>query len=185
MLAPGQTIIVSGSGTATIGEITKLYLPFIIGLTAIAILIVKVRTMMKGDGIPKKLIRLYFSIKSSMETVWLSGLLFWLATADFISFYSVEKQTLMVAVIALITSIIFTGYMASIGRSKWRLFAISNPVASILLYIIVIITSHELWPLPVSASYSDVYIQWLGLMSFAIIIYMVIWGRREIVNVRL
>jgi hypothetical protein len=56
---------------------------------------------------------------------------------------------------------------------------ISNPIASILLYAIIIIAGFDLWPLPLSPSYSFVYIQWLGLMNMAIIIYMAIWGRKD------
>ncbi|HEU4605080.1 MAG TPA: hypothetical protein VFS46_02460 [Nitrososphaera sp.] len=142
----GSTVTVTGFNTPTAGEVTQLILPFAIGATAIPIVVLQTRKAAKNEPSPpsynriREGIRLYFAVKASLETVWLAGILSWFISAAYPAFYPLESRVLsMIGMIALISAIAISGYVAALAKSrKLRgIFAAGTAIASIVFYFIL------------------------------------------------
>lgn len=134
----GQTIVVTGSASPTVGEISELYLPFAIGLAAAVVLILRAVLVSRKHNRAERVVRIFFAAKSSFETVWLTGILFWLATASYL--VSLEaRYTLVLLTSAALASITFGGYAASTikSRSHYLKFAVGTSIATAVFYFIL------------------------------------------------
>jgi hypothetical protein len=134
-IARGQTVVVTGSSMPTIGEVTQLYLPFTIGTATLSFLIIRARKIAKENQLGKvqKGIRIYFAAKAAIETVWISGLIFWLVIAAYSILYPLETRLLTVLSMITIIAVITTGsYAAVIAKSQkvQRVVAIATAGAS-------------------------------------------------------
>jgi hypothetical protein len=177
---PGMTIIVTGSDAPTLGEITQLYLPFIFGVASATLLSLKARNVMR-HGIRNSIIRLYFLIKSSVETIWLSGLILWFGFTG-LSIYSYEEYTVMLSLTIFLISITILGYASAIARSKHKWFVISASIASIVFYTTLYFDHNEpmIYGFVPSELYPNTFLAFIAtLISLAIAIYMAIWGRKD------
>jgi hypothetical protein len=134
-VARGQTVVVTGSSVPTMGEITQLYLPFAIGAVTLSFLILGTRRIAKQNHLGKvrKGIRIYFAVKAAIETVWLWGILFWLAMAAYPILYPLETRLVSVlSMTAIIAAITAGSYFAAVAKSQkvQRVVAIATAGAS-------------------------------------------------------
>jgi hypothetical protein len=136
----GYTIFVGGSTTPTIGEITHVYLPFIIAGIAIPFSILRANKVAKTTGRPRLEmgIRIYFAAKFALEVGWFSGSLVWLVSDGYSLIY--PYGTVIITAIALtviVASISAGSYFAATIRSKkkWTKTAITVSLASIVFYL--------------------------------------------------
>lgn len=109
----GQTIVVDGSAAPTAGEVYQMYLPFATGLAAAAILIPRAASISRKKA--ERAVRTFFAAKSSFETVWLSGVLFWLATTSYVL---ETRSAFVLSALPVLASITLAGYAASIVKSR-------------------------------------------------------------------
>lgn len=133
-LSRGWTMIVTGQTMPTAGEITQLYLPLAFGVAAISALTLLAFRRIHAQTADEKAIRIYYIIKSSYETVWLSGVVFWLTTATYLT---AEKYGVVVVMTAGLAAITIGGYVAAGAKSRkvQRLFAMGTSAATVALYL--------------------------------------------------
>jgi hypothetical protein len=143
------SVTVIGTGMPTMGEVSQLILPFSIGEVTVPLMILKARRLARNErnssaGAKHSRLRLgnrlYFAFKSSVETVWLAGLLFWFFFAAYPSFHSLEFRILsMVSIITVVVAITVGGYIAALARSNkdHTILAIATAAASILVYFLM------------------------------------------------
>lgn len=176
----GQTIVVTGSAVPTAGEVTQLYLPFAIGLAAGTILILQAASVSRKQNRLERTVRIFFAAKSSFETAWLSGVLFWLATTSYIS--SVETRfVLVLSALAVLASITFGGYAASIVKSRTRhlKFAVGTSVATAAFYFILTF-SNTFDQYRVPQFTPDAFVSFVAVVVNALVAtYLLIVQRRE------
>ena len=133
-LGIGQTIIVTGSGAPTTGEITQLYLPLALGLASFAILMLRVMQISRKTSAHftrEKVARVYFAAKSSFETVWLAGVLFWLASAMPYLPAIEARCAFVLSASAALAAIIVAGYASAIIMPKTRHLAFAMATSAI------------------------------------------------------
>jgi hypothetical protein len=137
----GQTVIVAGGNVQpTMGEIAQFYMPLAIGAAALSFLVMVARKMAKADsGKIRKGVRYYFAAKASIETVWLSGIMIWLASAAYQILYSLETRLFHVlGTTAIIAAIAAGSYVAAIARPRLqRMFAVGAASVSFAFYLLL------------------------------------------------
>lgn len=176
----GQTIVVSGYTAPTAGELTQLYLPFAIGLAASVILIPRAVSVSRKQNRVERAVRVFFAAKSSFETVWLTGILFWLATTSYVSLLEARYAFVLLASAAL-AAITFGGYAASLVKSRTRhlKFAIGTSVTTAAFYF-VLTFSNTLGQYRVPQFTPDALVSFLAVIVNALVAaYLVIMLRRE------
>lgn len=147
-VAAGQIVSVSGgSSLPTTGEIAQLYLPLAIGAAAIAFMVTKAIkiTKEKGESRSNRMmrggVRIYFAVKSSLETVWLAGLLSWLVLAAYPTLqpFAETRFVSLLTIIAIIAAITVGGYIAAIAKSRkiQSIAAIGAASATIIFYVLM------------------------------------------------
>lgn len=142
-IGPGATIQVNNDDNnngsleilPTFGEIIGFYLPLAIGAAGLIILIpvAKRNANDLGFGKIRKGIKIFFAAKSSIESIWISGLAVWLVTVAYPVLQPLETRLVsVIAVIAVIAAITAGGYIATLSKAR-RLqnsFAVSLSSAS-------------------------------------------------------
>lgn len=138
-LGIGQTIMVTGSSAPTTGEMTQLYLPFAIGAATFAVLMLRVVRISKqgAHSNRERIVRAYFAAKSSFETVWLAGVLFWLTMWASYLYPIGERFTFALSASAALAIIIILGYASVLTLSKARqsIFAATASGTTAAFYI--------------------------------------------------
>lgn len=137
----GQTVLVAGPDMPpTTGETTQFYAPLAIGAAALFFLFMMARKVAKADpGRIRIGVRYYFAAKASIETVWLSGILIWLASTAYAILYPLETRLFHVlGTTAIIAAIAAGSYVATIAKPRLqRMFAIGTAAASFAFYLLL------------------------------------------------
>jgi len=162
----GNLVTVTGSSAPTFGEVTQLIVPFAIGTVAIPIAVLKGMKVKKAGSSSSPVsehsrlrrgIRIYFAVKSSLEVVWLSGIIFWFVFVAYPAFNTLETRLASIAgMIVVISSMIAGGYIAAFAKSKklQSAFSIGTAISSIFVYFLSSLISYYTW-VNISASPYD------------------------------
>lgn len=134
----GASVLVTGQTSPTSGEIALVYVPLGLGATALIVLSILTTRRSRGLGFKEKVVRYFFVIKSSFETLWLSGIMFWMAIALPAYLYSLEQTNAMLAAVLIgLAAITIGGYFAVITKpsTQQRIIAIGTCIGTIAFYI--------------------------------------------------
>jgi len=141
-VGPGQTVQVIGSTLPTLGEILGFYLPIAIGATTLIFFVPKARRTANEQGFGKirKGINIFFAVESSLEALWLSGLVVWLVIAAYHVLQPFETRLIEVIIlIALVGAITVCGLIiaASNKRKHQNAFAIGFACTIAIFYFLL------------------------------------------------
>ncbi|AIF83690.1 hypothetical protein NTE_01628 [Candidatus Nitrososphaera evergladensis SR1] len=181
----GQTILVTGSSAPTTGEITQLYLPLVLGLTSFVILIIRIMQISRENAhlARERIARVYFAAKSSLETMWLAGVLFWLATAA-PYFPAIESRyAFALSASAVLAAIVIGGYVSAAAKQNARhlAFAIMTSAVSAAFCFALLFGEGWLYPYYKELHFLvDGSALFLAMIANSIIaIYFAVMARKE------
>lgn len=142
-IGPGQTVQVSGNAMPTSGELIGFYLPLAIGAASLIVLILKARRTARnlGFGRIRRGIKIFFAVKSSIEAIWLTGLVVWVVTVAYHVLQPFETRLLsVIAMTGLIAAITVSGYITTVSKARklQNSFAISLAIVSAIFYLFLL-----------------------------------------------
>jgi hypothetical protein len=141
-VGPGQTVQVNGSAMPTVGEIVGFYLPLAIGATTLIFFVPRARRTANELGLGKirKGIKIFFAVESSLEAIWLSGLVAWLVLAAYHVLQPIETRLIgVIILIAVIGAITVGGFIIAGSKNKKHQngFAVGLASASAIFYFLL------------------------------------------------